>query len=118
MTRDDAGRVTIRLAAPSPARQLRLDLKGAGPLVHASVNGAPAALSAKAGQWTHLRWDAAADGLTVAFDAAPGPVEARWGVRTDGWPRDAPALPQRPADAMPWNNSDSMLVVGSARLAR
>jgi hypothetical protein len=32
---------------------------------------------------------------------------------SDGWPKDARPLPPRPADAMPWMNSDTTMLTGS-----
>ena len=109
------GRTTIRLApVGARARQLAVDVKTSGSFVDARINGLPASFADKPGQWTHIVWDAPSDGLVVSFATKPAThLQTRYGVVIDGWPRDAPALPRRPANAMPWQNSDTTVLIGS-----
>ena len=109
------GRTTIRLAsAGARARQLAVDVKTSGSFVDARINGLPASFADKPGRWTHIVWDAPSDGLVVSFATKPAThLQTRYGVVIDGWPRDAPALPRRPANAMPWQNSDTTVLIGS-----
>ena len=109
------GKVVVRLASKGPARQLRLDLRTAQPVRTARIDGLDVALSSKPGGWTHVVWSAPAQrGLTLELQGG-GPVETRWAVVSDGWPADAAPLPPRPANAMPWQDSDSTAVIGSAK---
>jgi hypothetical protein len=106
------GRVTLHVAPAAPARQVRIDVKTSGVIDALTINGLAAKPSRRPGQWTHILWDADPAGLTIAF-RTPGPVEARWSQLTDGWPMGARPLPPRPADAMPWMDSDSTLLIGA-----
>ncbi len=109
------GRVAIRLIPKGPARQLRLDLLAAAPIGPAEINGRPAQLSQRQGAWTHIVWNAPGrQGLLASLKAA-GPVEVRWAEVFDGWPADAGPLPPRPPNTMPWQDSDSTVLIGSAR---
>ena len=108
------GRTTVRLAAKTPARSLALDVRTSGKFVDARINGLSVQLATAPGKWSHVIWDAPAADLVLSFDsrAATG-LDTRYGVVMDSWPRDAGALPRRPAKAMPWQDSDTTALIGS-----
>jgi hypothetical protein len=41
----------------------------------------------------------------------------RYVATVEGWPAEAAPLPPRPADVMPWDNSDSTFVAGTRAFA-
>ncbi len=109
------GWVVIHLASRGPARQLRLDLRTAQHPRTARINGLDVQLSSRPGAWTRVVWNAPAhEGLTLTLEGA-GAIETRWAAVSDGWPADAAPLPPRPANAMPWQNSDSTAVIGATK---
>lgn len=111
----DAG-LALTLAPPRGARVLNLDLKPTVELAALTLNGRPAGISAKPGQWVRIRWVAAPEGLRVGFRAAaPGAVEVRYATVTEAWPTGAEPLPPRPAEAMAFDTSDSTIAAGTRR---
>ncbi len=117
LTRDPAGRVTFLIAPRSQARELRLDIRSEAAAAGALVDGEAAPAWSAPGAWTHIVWHGAAAPLQVSFLAPKGAVEVRWAEIVDGWPAGAAPLPPRPAQAMPWMNSDAAVVIGKAKLA-
>jgi hypothetical protein len=114
--REPTGRVVVRLDPTPGARDLVLWLKSPQTLGSIRVNGLPVKVSTKPGGWTRIDWRGPRGGLeVVTTPPAHGSLEARWAVVSDGWPRDAKPLPPRPADAAPWDTSDSTVVVGTSR---
>ena len=114
ISRDASGRVRVQLAPGGAVRQLRLDLSAAGPLTDLTIDGLTVAPSTGVRRWTHIAWDAPPpEGITAAFTAPAGTVLVRYGELIDGWPQGARPLPPRPADAMPWMNTDGVAVIGS-----
>lgn len=113
LTRGPDGRVTLHVPPSQRVRGIRIDLRTAAQASAPTINGQPAKDWGKPGRWTHLTWVAPRNGLDVSFQA-PGAVEARWAEIIDGWP--ATPLPPRPVWLMPWSESDSLVLLGSARL--
>jgi hypothetical protein len=111
------GQVALRAAPPPGARFLTLDLRADGVVEQPMFNGRPASILRRPGQWTHVRWEAAPGGFEVAFKPVrPGAIEVRYAAVTEAWPAAAKPLPQRPADVMGFDVSDSTVVTGSRRL--
>ena len=108
------GRVTLRLPNLPDGRLLLLDLKSVAKVSEATINGRPAKLLlGKSGTWSHIRWQGGAP-LEVSFrPARPGAVELRWAAFSDTTPPGAKPWPKRPATAMPFDRSDSTVVLGA-----
>ena len=67
-----------------------------------------------AGRWVRIYWQAPGNGLALSIKAtASGRLDVRYVAGTDHWPAGAVPLPQRPADLMPWDDSDSTFVTGT-----
>jgi hypothetical protein len=116
-TRAADGTVTMHAPLAKDVLALRLDLLCDTPVTDASVNGKRAAVFSSPGRWTHLRWQAAPDGLTVSFKpVGPGVLKMRWAEYLDHWPIGAIPLPPMPADVMGWDMAGSTVLVGARRL--
>lgn len=112
------GRLLLHVAPPPGAREIVLGLTPDTPAVVESVQGAPLDMALAPGQLSRLRWDAAPEGVDVVLrPAGPGAMVVRYNAKIEAWPAAAPALPKRPADVMPFGDSDSTYVTGSRRLA-
>ncbi|ATQ41827.1 M20/M25/M40 family metallo-hydrolase [Caulobacter mirabilis] len=113
---DGSVRVTVR--PPVGARVLILDVKSDVKATQTRIQDHDAAMLAKPGRWTRVRWVSAPDGLTLAFrPAGPGKLEIRHAAITDGWPAGAEPLPARPANTMPFDQSDSAVTIGATTVA-
>ncbi|MGZ8364612.1 MAG: hypothetical protein ACXW3D_11115, partial [Caulobacteraceae bacterium] len=95
---------------------LRLRVNSQAALADVIVNGLPLKPADKAEHGFTAIWANPRDGLTVSFKASsPGGADLRFAVITDGWPSDARPLPARPADVMPWGQTDLTAVTGGQR---
>jgi len=118
LARRPDGRVELTATAPPGARILALNLRSSVAAAEASLNGLPAAILARPGEWTRLRWESASPRMVVVFrPAGPGAVEASYGAVTESWPADAKPLPARPADVMAFDISDSTVAAGARTLS-
>ena len=109
------GRILIRVAPDPTVRDLRLRIASSAPIRRASVNGilAPGLLE-DARKPTTISWVAPGQGLTVLLEpAVHGQLNVRFSALRDGWPADADPLPPRPANVMPWYNSDTRVAMWS-----
>ncbi|MEO8926093.1 MAG: M20/M25/M40 family metallo-hydrolase [Caulobacteraceae bacterium] len=112
------GTVTLRAPWAADMLALRLDLRSDTLVTGASIDGQPAPILGAPGRWTHLRWQAAPEGLTVSFKpAGPGYLEMRWSQYLAGWPPAATPLPPLPADVMAWDMAGATVASGARRLA-
>ena len=85
---------------------------------HVAINGAPLAMSLTPGQWTEVSWATAQQPVDLAIrTTGPGRMDVRYIIGSPGWPTEAAPLPARPADLMPWDDSDSTFVVGTRAFA-
>jgi hypothetical protein len=110
---------TVQIGA-GPLRRLQIGIRTTTPLTGVRIGGLPSKAFAKPGVWTYLLWQAsgtrAPSAPLVSFTAAGhGTVEVRYASIVQGWPKDAKPLAPRPADAMPWQSSDSTVEVGTLR---
>ena len=108
---------TLRLdATPGPgARTLVLHLKSSSPTQIEAINGVPVQAAVGPTGWTKVYWQTAGRPVSVTLRAADGSsrLDVRYSVSHDRWPMTAKPLPQRPADVMGWQDSDSTVVVGT-----
>jgi len=117
VTRGADGTVTLRAPWAADVLALRLDLLCDTLVTGAAVDGKPTPILSVPGRWTHLRWQAAPEGLTASFKpAGPGLLTMRWAQYLKGWPPAATPLPPMPADVMGWDLAGSTVVVGSRRM--
>jgi Peptidase family M28 len=117
VTRAADGTVTLHAPWAGDILGLRVDLRCGTLVTGASVNGQPAPILGSRGRWTHLRWQAAPEGLTVSFKpVGPGDLQVRWAEYLDHWPAGALPLPPMPADVMGWDMAGSTVLVGARRV--
>ncbi len=104
-------------------RLVMIDVES-GPLSSVIVNGrtvplkpstGPVSATPPATAWTRLRWQGDPGPIRFVVPDA-GPVEVRYAVVSEGWPAGTRPLPPRPATVMPFDASDSTVVIGTARL--
>ena len=117
VTRGADGVVTIRAVPPPGAAALNLDLKVSALVGGVTVAGKPAAILSHPGEWSHVRWQAAPEGVTLTFrPTKPGSVSVDYGMVLDHWPIDAKPLPAMPPNVMAWDRSGSTVLVGARTL--
>jgi hypothetical protein len=111
------GVVTIKAPVPADGR-LDLQLRTSAEVSDARIDGRPAAILAKAGDWTRMVWQAAPEGVSVSFKpAAPGAVEIRYAEWIPAWPAGAAPLPAPPRNAMAWSYAGATVVTGAQKVA-
>ncbi|TVV70117.1 hypothetical protein [Sphingomonas solaris] len=106
------GKVQLTVAGPPGTREIRVALAASVPFAAARVNGVAAPLLRRPGALDRIGW--VGRDVTVSLlltPAAPGRLVARIALLRDGWPADAPPLPPRPADVMPWYDSDGSILL-------
>lgn len=106
------GRVTVTIPNLPEGRLLVVDLKSATRIGGVTVNGRPApTLLARPGSGGRVRWQGGGT-LEIAFKPAePGSLELSYAAVTSAGARP---WPTRPATVMPFDNSDSVAVLGKA----
>ena len=107
---------TLNLAALAPPDAatmiLRVRATTAGRLT--AINGVATALALPPGKWVQISWATARYPLNLTIrPGGPGQLDVRYRMVLGRWPAGVPALPPRPADLMPWDDSDSTFVVGT-----
>ncbi|MBL8773250.1 MAG: M20/M25/M40 family metallo-hydrolase [Phenylobacterium sp.] len=110
------GRDTLQLsvALPAEARTLELRVRSTTQAQLTGLNGAPLAQVLPAGQWVRVAWVTGGPPLQLALKPlGPGRLDVNYVAGFDRWPRAAIPLPARPADLMPWDDSDSTFVTGA-----
>ncbi|MHB8530711.1 MAG: M20/M25/M40 family metallo-hydrolase [Caulobacteraceae bacterium] len=113
LTRDGAAGLSFQ-APMAGAERLDLDMRTDTAVSGQTLDGRPAAILSKPGRWTHIRWQAAPEGVTVGFrPAGPGVLEVRWAEHLDRWPAQAEPLPPMSADGLAWDLAGSTVVVGA-----
>ncbi|MFC3070835.1 M20/M25/M40 family metallo-hydrolase [Phenylobacterium soli] len=118
LSRRPDGALSLRVLPPAGSRQIALALTPDTPATLVSIQGAPIGMPLAPGAVSRVRWDAAKDGLELILKpAGPGTLTVKYAARLPRWPDGAPPLPSRPAQVMPFNDSDSTLVTGARRLA-
>lgn len=114
LTRTPDGAVRLDIVAPPGGRTLNLRVRATAPGRVTAINGVPADLTLIPGQWVQVGWAAAAHPLALTIrPGGPGRLDVRYVAEIDRWPAAIAALPPRPADLMPWDNSDSTFLVGT-----
>jgi len=106
----------MRLTAQPPigARTLELRLKASTGGQVVRLGGVPVVQALPKGEWVRIYWQAPGSGLTLDLQpTGAGRLDVRYVASFDRWPSGVAPLPQRPADLMPWDNSDSTFVSGS-----
>ena len=116
LTRGADGAVTLH--APGAAEGLlELQLRPSAVVSDVRINGTPEPVLGKPGQWTHIVWQAAPDGVTATFrPAGPGEMDVRYALVVPHWPDQAALLPPMPLTIMPWHLAGSTVVTGTRKL--
>jgi hypothetical protein len=115
---EPAGTLRLQAAAPPEARTLRLQVRASTAAQITALSGVPVSLPLPAGQWVRVNWASAGEGLELAIQTAQrGRLDVRYVAGFDRWPATAAPLPPRPADLMPWDDSDSTFVSGTRAFA-
>ncbi|HET6969884.1 MAG TPA: hypothetical protein VFH92_02055, partial [Phenylobacterium sp.] len=118
LARTASGGLTLTAAAPPGARVLNLRLRANTLARITSVAGVATDQALPPGKWVQVRWMAAKGPLALGLQpGGPGRLDVRYAAAFDEWPKDAVALPPRPSDVMPWDDSDSTFVVGTRAYA-
>jgi hypothetical protein len=108
------GRLTVHVGPPPGVRvvQLRLVANTAATLVGAG--GVPVHLPMKPGGDTLIQWSAAQPGFDLVIQpGGPGKLTLNYDATLERWPDNVPPLPKRPANLMPFDLSDSILMEGT-----
>ncbi|HEX7886821.1 MAG TPA: M20/M25/M40 family metallo-hydrolase [Phenylobacterium sp.] len=109
-----AGTLQLSATPPAGARTLELRLRASSGGQVTAVGGVPVELRLLKGEWVRIYWQS--PGTPLAVDMRPGGtgrLDVRYVAGFDRWPTGAAPLPKRPADLMPWDNSDSTFVSGT-----
>jgi len=113
-SKDPDGQIRLHVAPPPGARLIALKLKPDTTATVTSVAGVPIRLVMKPGADTRLNWSAAQPGFDIVIrPGGPGKLAVGYSVTEERWPATAKPLPPRPADVMPFDVSDSTLLVGA-----
>jgi len=113
-SKDSDGQIRLHVTPPPGARVITLKLRADTAAAVTSVAGVPIHLPMKPGGDTRLNWSAAQPGFDVVIrPGGPGKLSVAYAVTEEHWPAVAKPLPPRPADVMPFDVSDSTLLVGS-----
>ena len=113
-SKDPDGQIRLHVAPPPGARLIALKLKPDTAATVTSVAGVPIRLVMKPGADTRLNWSAAQPGFDIVIrPGGPGKLAVGYSVTEERWPAMAKPLPPRPADVMPFDVSDSTLLVGA-----
>ena len=109
-------KVSLKMTPGGAPRDIYLEMSSSGPLTGMTVDGLAGVESVLPGGWTIISWHAPRQPLTIRFTSPDGALfKIRYSEVIDGWPPDAPPLQKLPADAMPWDNSGSTVLVGTTR---
>lgn len=115
-TADGGYRLTV--VPPPGSHRLALQLRSSAPARLSAVNGVAADMALPTGDWVRIFW--VSPGAPVVLDLQPpasGRLDLRYNATVDGWPAGVAPLPARPADLMPWDDSDSTFVTGARAYA-
>ena len=97
----DATTLTLRVRATTAARLT-------------AINGIATELALPPGKWVQISWATARNPLNLTIQpGGQGRLDVRYRMVLNRWPAGVPALPPRPADLMPWDDSDGTFVVGT-----
>jgi len=108
------GNLRLSAATPPGARTMELRLRASAGAQVTRIAGVPTTLTLPKGKWVRVSWLAPGTGLEIGLQPiGPGRLDVRYVAGFDRWPAGVAALPQRPADLMPWDNSDSTFVSGT-----
>jgi hypothetical protein len=108
------GTLLLHAVPPPGGRSLAFGLTPNTPMTLVSIDGVAVDMPMTPGALARLRWDAAPQGVSLVLrPAGPGRLALTYNARMDGWPAGLPPLPRRPANLMPFGDSDTTYLTGS-----
>jgi hypothetical protein len=118
LARTPDGAADLVVSPPPESHRMILQLRPDKPARLLAVNGVPTELALPTDRWVKLSWVTPGQPVTLTLQpSAAGQLQVRYSATIDGWPTGAAPLPPRPADVMPWDDSDSTFVTGRRALA-
>jgi hypothetical protein len=113
-----SGGARLTVTPPAGSHRLSVQLRADAAARLTAVSGVAANTALPPGKWIDISWTTPGQPLVLDLrPSAKGRLEMRYVATVDGWPAQAAPLPPRPADVMPWDNSDSTFVAGSRAFA-
>ncbi|MBL8557027.1 MAG: M20/M25/M40 family metallo-hydrolase [Phenylobacterium sp.] len=114
MVRGPDERLTLSVTLPPEARTLELRLRSTVPARVETLGGGPIGQDLAAGKWVRVMWASSGPPLELSLKpAGAGRLDVAYVAGIDRWPDTAKPLPARPADLMPWDDSDSTFLTGT-----
>ncbi|MBX3485717.1 M20/M25/M40 family metallo-hydrolase [Phenylobacterium sp.] len=114
MVREPDKRLKLSVTLPPEARTLELRLRSTVPARVMTLGGGPVGQEMAAGKWVRVSWTTSGPPLELSVKpTGPGRLDIAYVAGIDGWPGTATPLPARPADLMPWDDSDSTFLTGT-----
>jgi hypothetical protein len=118
LTKALGGLLRLTAAPPPGARTLFVEVRSSVAAQATALAGVPITQPMPAGRWVKVAWQAPGNGLDlVVRPSGPGRLDVRYVAGFDRWPKGVAPLPARPADVMPFDDSDSTFVTGARAFA-
>jgi len=118
LSRDPDGLLRLSITPPPGVRTVTLEFSSNTAAAIDSVAGVEAYLPIKPGAKAGLNWTAPPQPFDVTVrPGGPGRLEVDYAMTVDRWPSAVPPLPKRPANVMPFGQSDSTMLIGARRFA-
>jgi len=112
------GTLLLKVAPPPGVRVIGLGLQPNTPARLESIQGVAAAMPLAPGARARVNWSTAPQDLTLVIrPAGPGKMTVSYNLIAETWPPGAAPLPPRPANVMPFAESDSTYLTGTRRFA-
>jgi hypothetical protein len=108
---------TMPTVYSATATTVMIDVKATVPLILTGVDDATTKVEIPAGGWLRVRTPAEKLNFLSFSASKPGSAEFHWALIDSAWPAGARPLPKRPSDVMPFDRSDSSVLMGTEKLS-